>query len=131
MGSKYNHVCQALDVSNINSSASQGFCTQYNQCCYFYKFHGLLSHTDESDCNLRNPNLKLPHFNLDLERTSLRYIEVWNCIPISLKQAPSISYFKYALRNKYQIQMFNNLSILKEASIILNKNQYFIYYDNY
>ena len=73
MGSKYNHVCQALDVSNINSSASQGFCTQYNQCCYFYKFHGLLSHTDDSDCNLRNPNLKLPHFNLDLGRTSLRY----------------------------------------------------------
>ena len=88
MGSKYNHVCQALDVSNINGSASQGFCTQYNQCCYFYKFHGLLSHTDDSDCNLRNPTFKLPHFNLDLE--------VWNCIPISLKQAPSISYFKYS-----------------------------------
>ena len=123
MGSEYNHVCQALDVPNINSSASLGFCTQYNQCCYFYNFHGLLSHTDDSDCNLRNPTFKLPHFNLDLE--------VWNCIPISLKQAPSISYFKYALRNKYQIQMFNNLSILKEASIILNKNWYFIYYDNY
>ena len=55
-----------LDVSNINSSASLGFCTQYNQCCYFYNFHGLLSHTDDSDCNLRNPTFKLPHFNLDL-----------------------------------------------------------------
>ena len=72
-------------------------------------------------------------FNLDLRRTSLRYRSplVWNYIPISLKQVPSISYFKYSLRNKYQILMVNNLLIQEEATIILNKNQYFIYYDKY
>ena len=65
----------------------------------FFQFSsGLLPYTNDSDYNLCNSTFKLPCLNLNLGRTSLRYGSpfAWNRIPISLKKAPSISYFEYA-----------------------------------
>lgn len=51
----------------------------------------------------------------------------WNSVLITLKKAPSLSIFKYALSIKNKIHMVN-LSSQKEASVISNKHQDVIYY---
>ena len=81
--------------------------------------------------NLRNSNhFVLPRFNLAIGRNSLRYRGplAWELTPTSLKQSPSLKNFKNLLKQSRYRLFINNISFLKEACMVSNKNQDYTYF---